>query len=229
VSSSDDELADYTDLTERIRPARTANKPVRGKRLGLIAAGAAVLWAGIAGVTSTKAGHRTPSMAEPPSSNPPALEAPLLTGRTEYLWADQPATPSYRPAYGLSYDTAQGFGPADAFITRNQPGDYTIHFPNFGAAGTITRNQPGDSTIQFPNFAADDTVTVRAYDSASACYTQDSQATGVDETVRVVCLNIGVSAPSDHIGPLPEASTDSRFTVVISKPTRPPSPTTPDK
>jgi hypothetical protein len=97
-------------------------------------------------------------------------------------------------------NSAQGFlGPVDATITRNQPGNYLVTFHNFAVVGAMIR--------------------VNGYRGPSSCYDQESDITGADEQIRVICTTLGTEAPLVYAGPFVGGGTDSRFTVVIAGPT----------
>jgi hypothetical protein len=198
----DAELGDYMGASRQTKPPLSSKKPLAGKRLGLAAVAAVIVCAGLATFTDTKPDRRAPSgaasRAEPaPSLGAPAPPAsPLPSGSAEYLSADLPTKPSYNPSHGTRYDAARrSFGPVDATITRNRPGDYTIDLPDLADP--------------------DDTIQVVAYDSPSICYSAESQAIGVDEHIRVLCVRL-----LRYAFPVFTTPIDSRFTVALIQPPR---------
>ena len=172
-----------------------SRKPLATKWLG-VAVAAVIVWAVIGGLVSRHPDHRVPSTAQPPPTTPASPGSSVPTSLTEYFWADQPTSPSYSPTYGARYDRVWGFlGSVDAKITRNGPGDYTVDFPDVPA---------GTGSAQ-----------ISAYASPSTCYSPELDATGAYERIHVICMNIGIQAPSAYIGPLAGVNVDSPFAVAI--------------
>jgi hypothetical protein len=159
-------------------------------------AAAAIVWIGIASLTDTKPRHSTPAAnASAPSAIPQVSPvSPLSTG-SEYLLADQPALSSYQPRYGSRYNPLGYFGPADAKITHQRPGEYLVDFPGLA--------DPHDS------------VEVSASDKSSICYSLESDGFSGDERVHVGCVRLV------RVFPALTTPVDSRFTVAVIQPSRP--------
>jgi hypothetical protein len=198
---TNDEPLDYIQSSGPTRAPTPSRKPPGGRWLALAVVGAAVGWGAISSFTGSESHHRGPISWPPSTALGPAASFP--SAPAEYLYADEPTTPSYLITYGVRYNTTEGFvGPVDAAITRDQPGHYTVTLRNFAVVGGSIR--------------------VTAYGDSSTCSDVGSKVVGADEQIRIICSDLGAEVPWVYAGPfVVGSSTDSRFTVAIVGPTSP--------